>query len=98
MSRQNHIFTKIRAGSQAEMLADRLSKRTEYKTGRVISTIAELENSAMGLRICCMACKTETLHQGREMCEKFGAQTLLKDITTPCGCGSKAVSRIPQSI
>ena len=97
MAKQNHIFTKIRAGSQAEKLAVRLSKRTDQKTGIKISTVSELDKAGMGLRITCTACGADEFYKGRKLKERFGATTELKEIKDPCACGSTAVSRIPQS-
>jgi hypothetical protein len=98
MAKQNHIFTKIRAGSQAEMLANRLSKRADQKTGKTISTVSELEKYGMGLRITCTKCDADELVKGRKMKERFGASTELKEIKDPCACGSTAVSRIPETV
>jgi hypothetical protein len=97
MSKQNHIFTKIRAGSQAEKLADQLSKRTDQAPAKRISTVSELDRSGMGLRVSCTACGSDTLYAGRKMKEHFGATTKLAEIKTACECGSQAVSRIPET-
>lgn len=99
MSKQNHIFTKIRSGSQAEVLAEILSRRTDRKSGKTISTVADLAKAGMGLKVSCSGCGEATLFKGRGMKEKFGSETHLRDLRDPCeSCGSMAVSRIPEAI
>ncbi len=97
MARQNHIFRKIRTGSQAEKLAIRLSGRAGQATGTTISTISELERAGMGLRVKCTSCDASTLYVGRKLKDRFGASTLLSEIKEPCECGA-AVSRLPETV
>jgi len=97
MSKQNHIFTKIRAGSQAEMLAEQLSKRTDQAPAKTISTVSELDRAGMGLRVSCTSCESSVLYAGRKMKDRFGATTKLSDIKTPCDCGNLGVSRMPET-
>lgn len=98
MARQNHIFTKIRTGSQAEKLANRLSRRMNQSTGRIISTVSELDKAGMALKLSCGTCGEEVTLAGRKLKTRFGSETLLQDIDDPCTCGSRAVSRIPVSV
>jgi hypothetical protein len=97
MAKQNHIFTKIRTGSQAEKLAEQLSNRTDQRPGKIISTISELERYGMGLRVTCTSCGANVLYTGRKLKDRFGATTKLCDIKEPCACGSSAVNRIPET-
>lgn len=95
MAKQNHIFTKIRTGSQAEMLAERLTRRQGENTGRRISTVAALAAAGMGLRISCPACGADEHIQGDAMTARFGEETVLKDLRDPCACGSAILNRMP---
>lgn len=95
MAKQNHIFTKIRTGSQAEMLAERLTRRQGDATGRRISTVAALAEARMGLHITCPACGADEYIQGEAMIARFGAATVLKDLRDPCACGSAILNRMP---
>lgn len=98
MAKQNHIFTKIRTGSQAEKLAEQLSKRANQRPGKTISTISELDRAGMGLRVTCSDCGANVLYSGRKLKDRFGATTKLRDIKGPCTCGSLAISRMPETL
>ena len=97
MTNQNHIFRKIRSGSRAEKLADRLSRRSAPSDGKSISTVGALDKAGLGLRVSCSDCGSDVTYAGKNMRDRFGATTPLKEISGPCGCGSRAVSRIPVS-
>lgn len=97
--KQNHIFTRVRAGSQAEKLAEALTERNGPTDGRQISTIAQLVSAGMALKIECMACKEAEVLAGKSLEKKAGKETSLRDVDIACGsCGSTAVSRLPVSV
>lgn len=96
MPKQNHIFTKIRSGSQAERLAEALSRRNSVNSGKRISTVAALRDAGMGLRITCSSCGSTHTLSGNDMVKKLGASTELSSVRGACeDCGATAVSRVP---
>jgi hypothetical protein len=99
MARPNHIFRKIRKGSQAEKLVEALIARPQKAESRSISTIQALCDSNLGLHTECTACKAEHFYEGAEMIEAFGAETSIKEARPACAsCGEKSVSVMPKTV
>lgn len=99
MTRQNHIFRKIRKGSQAERLADLLTERPSSAGSRNINTVTKLKEIGMKLVISCTVCGAEDHHEGEAMEATFGKDTLLSEVRPECSaCGAKAVSVMPKSV
>jgi len=96
MAKQNHIFRKIRKGSQAEKLADVLIDRPATSAGRSYNTVSALAGAGIGLKIACAACGHARVHTSDRIVRAFGAKTELKDIEAACSdCKSTAVSVLP---
>lgn len=94
--KQNHIFTRVRTGSQAERLAAALSERNEPQEVRQISTVSSLVASGMGLRISCGKCGCEETLCGDDLEKACGGKTPLSNVKIRCSnCEFEAVSRIP---
>jgi hypothetical protein len=96
MAKQNHIFRKIRTGSQAQKLADMLIVRPKSSDIRHMTTIADMVKHGMGMKMDCSACKHVEHLKGDDLIEAVGAETELSQISRECvACGSSAVSRFP---
>jgi hypothetical protein len=99
MARPNHIFRKIRKGSQAEKLVEALIARPQKSESRTIGTVQALCDSRMGIRTKCTGCGADHFYSGSEMIEVFLAETELKDIRPGClSCGAKSVNVLPESL
>lgn len=97
MAKQNHIFKKIRKGSQAEKLADVLIERPASSRARTISTVGMLAAYGMNLRISCTACPGEVLVTKDEMVDRFGEDTPLSEVKPGCAqCDCTALNVIPE--
>lgn len=97
--KQNHIFTRVRTGSQAERLAIALSGRREPKEVKQISTVSALVAAGMGLKICCSNCGSEKVLSGKDLEKACGEKTPLSKIEIGCAeCDFAAVSRLPVAV
>jgi hypothetical protein len=98
MAKQNHIFKKIRKGSQAEKLADILIERPASSRTKTVNTVEQLAAYGMGLRISCTACSAEHVVTKDEMVQRFGAETPLNEVKPGCTeCDCLAMNVIPES-
>ena len=97
MSRENHIFKKIRTGSQAELLAEALIERPASSEVRRVGTAGALAAAGMGLRISCEGCGTSEEVAPDEVVRRFGAATPLARIRPACGRERCAQSVVPFS-
>ena len=98
MARQNHIFRKIRKGSQAEELANVLVDRPASSGVRHINTVGGLAERGMGLKISCSQCDHEETHKPDACKKTFGATTPLAEVRPDCSaCGEKKTSVMPVS-
>jgi hypothetical protein len=96
MAKQNHIFRKIRNGSQAQKLADMLIVRPTSSDIRHVATIGAMAERGMGMKMDCSACGHVEALKGDDMLRELGADTEVSKIERPCtACGSAAVSRLP---
>jgi len=96
VARQNHIFRKIRAGSQAEKLAKQLMERGAGTSVKRISTIGALVSAGMGLRVNCVDCGAPEELGGDVLLERYGAECPLADVRPSCtACGSAKVETVP---
>ncbi len=96
MAKQNHIFRKIRNGSQAQKLADMLIVRPKSSDIRHVVTVGGMVDRGMAMKMDCASCKHVETLKGDDLIEAVGAETLLSEISRPCtSCGSTAVSRLP---
>ena len=98
MARQNHIFRKIRVGSQAERLMDQLVERPESSRGISYDTVAKIADGEMALRVSCQDCGAKVVYAGEDLKAEFGADTSIRDVKPACSnCGSTATEVMPQS-
>lgn len=96
MAKQNHIFRKIRKGSQAEKLAEVLIDRPVSSAVRSLNTISALAEAGLGLKVECTACGETLVHSSDKLAKTFGAKTAVSEVRQPCAaCGSEATSIIP---
>lgn len=93
MARQNHIFRKIRKGSQAEKLADVLIERPVSSKVRSFNTVDALAATGMGLKVTCTSCKTVSSYGASEIVATFGGDTPLVDVKPACASCSSAVTQ-----
>ena len=98
MTQNNHIFQRIRRGSQASKLADVLISRPASSESRRIATISDMAARGMAIRLECAQCDHAERVAPDALSERFGPQTEISAVRVPCpACGGQAVSVIPAS-
>lgn len=92
---KNHIFRRIRKGSQAERLADALISRPRSSGVRRVETMADMAARSMSVRLECPCGDFQESVPAQALAERFGASRKIVDLRPDCPCCGQRVSVIP---